>query len=60
MLAGFTENFLFLRNDLSLKLGKTLLNFDNFFMNLEHHVRQLTLTVFMLIIFRSEATLVKY
>ena len=60
MLAGFTENFLFLGNDLSLKLGKTLLNFYNFFMNLEHHVRQLTLTVFMLIVFRSEATLVQY
>ena len=36
MLAGFTKNFLFLGNDLSLKLGKTLLNFENFFMNLEH------------------------
>ena len=60
MIAGFTENFLFLGNDLSLKLGKTLLNFYNFFMNLEHHVRQLTLTVFMLIVFRSETTLVQY
>ena len=45
---------------LSGKNAKTLLNFYNFFMNLEHHVRQLTLTVFMLIVFRSEATLVQY
>jgi hypothetical protein len=59
MLARLTKESVLLSDDPVLYLRESLLNFDDFFMHLDHHVWQPARAVLVFIMDRSKAAIVK-